>query len=100
VANHCRTFPRNRWSQLLRFADPIVRSEPASDLEADIDLRRALNRLGHDDRLALVLRYYIDLSFDEVAQALGISEQAARSRIQRAVRRLRPRLIQSKELNT
>jgi RNA polymerase sigma-70 factor (ECF subfamily) len=98
VANHCRSVRRGRWSRLLRLADPVVRSEPSGDVEADMDLRRAINRLGHKDRLALVLRYYVDLSFDEVAQTLGISEQAARSRIQRAVRRLRVHLNQPEEL--
>jgi RNA polymerase sigma-70 factor, ECF subfamily len=98
VANQCRTFRRNRWSRLLRVADPVSSSAPSADLEADLDLRRALNRLAHDDRLALVLRYYMDLPFDEVAASMGVSEPAARSRTQRAVRRLRPHLDPREEL--
>jgi RNA polymerase sigma factor (sigma-70 family) len=62
-----------------------------------MDLRRAVNRLGHDDRLALVLRFYVDLPYEEIAAVLGISEAAARSRTQRAVRRLRPQLGKSGE---
>jgi RNA polymerase sigma-70 factor (ECF subfamily) len=92
VANQCRSLRRNRWSRLLRQADPVASSQPTADLDADIDLRRALARLGHDDRLVLVLRYYVDLPYEEIAATLSISDQAARSRTQRAVRRLRAHL--------
>lgn len=98
VANRCRTFRRSRWSRILRQGDPVLSSQPDADLDADLDLRRALIRLGHDDRLVLVLRYYVDLSYEDMATTLGISEQAARSRTQRAVRRLRPHLRHPEEL--
>ncbi len=97
VANRCRSTRRNRWSRLLRQADPVAQSGPTPDVEADMDLRRAVNRLGHDDRLALVLRFYVDLPYEEIAAVIGISEAAARSRTQRAVRRLRPQLGKSEE---
>jgi RNA polymerase sigma-70 factor (ECF subfamily) len=92
VANRCRSTRRNRWSRLLRQAEPTGQSRPAPDVEGDLDLRRAVSRLRHDDRLALVLRFYVDLPYEEIATVLGISEAAARSRTQRAVRRLRPEL--------
>jgi RNA polymerase sigma-70 factor, ECF subfamily len=98
VANQCRTFRRSRWSRLLRQADPVSQSQPSADLEGDLDLRRALKRVGHDDLLALVLRYYMDFSYEEMAATLGVSEQAVRSRTHRAVRRLRLHLSQSEEL--
>jgi DNA-directed RNA polymerase specialized sigma24 family protein len=37
----------------------------------------------------VALRYYLDLSFDEVAQILNISTKAAKSRTYRALERLR-----------
>jgi RNA polymerase sigma factor (sigma-70 family) len=60
------------------------------DLAASIDLRRALRRLGYDERLVLVLRYYLDMPIDEIATTLGITPKAARSRVERAIHRLRP----------
>jgi RNA polymerase sigma-70 factor (ECF subfamily) len=99
VANQCRSVRRNRWASLIRQADPEARSAIVSkDLDDDIDLRRALKRLSHDDRLVLVLRYYMDLGYREVAATLRISEDAARSRTHRAVRRLRPELSSTQEL--
>lgn len=98
VANRCRSLRRSRWSRLIRQAEPAVTSELAPDVELDLDLRRALNRLGYEDRLALVLRFYLDLTYDEVAAVMGVSQQAARSRTQRAVRRLRLHVTEPKEL--
>jgi RNA polymerase sigma factor (sigma-70 family) len=59
-------------------------------MAAAVDLRRALRRLSHDERLIVVLRYYLDMPFEEIATTLGISTKAARNRVERAVRRLRP----------
>lgn len=40
----------------------IVATQAESlDVTAAIDLRRALLRLSHDDRLVIVLRYYLDM---------------------------------------
>jgi len=70
--------------------EPPETAALTADLAEAIDLRRALRRMGHDDRLVLVLRYFLDLPFEEIATTLGISTKAARSRVERAVHRLRP----------
>ena len=89
VANRCRTVKRNRWWSVIRI-EPPEGEAPLADLPASIDLRRALRRLGHDERLVLVLRYYLDMPFEEIATMLGISPKAARTRVERAVHRLKP----------
>ena len=48
-----------------------------------------LGQLDDDDREILVMRYFEQLSNQEVAQALGLSEAAAGMRHLRAIRRLR-----------
>lgn len=88
VANECRQRRRNKWWSILKLPDRLATA--AADIsEAEIDLRRALVRLPYDSRLALVLRYYLDLPMDEVGRVLGVSEKAAKSRIHRGIRRLR-----------
>jgi RNA polymerase sigma-70 factor (ECF subfamily) len=91
VANECRRQRRSRWWNVLKQAGPIERSAGAADHvdPAIADLRLAVYRLPHDQRLVIVLRYYLDLSFDEVARTLGISPKAAKSRTYRALERLR-----------
>lgn len=51
-------------------------------------LRIELERLSHAHREALQLRVVQELPYSEVARRLNISEQAARARVSRALRRL------------
>jgi RNA polymerase sigma-70 factor, ECF subfamily len=89
VANQCRSVKRSRWWSVTK-NDPPELEAPVTDLAASIDLRRALRRIGHDERLVLVLRYYLDMPFEDIATTLGISPKAARTRVERAVHRLKP----------
>jgi len=91
VANHCRTVTKSRWWSTV-LTDRSDAQAPAVDLAAGVDLRRALNQLGHDERLLLVLRFYVDMPYDEIAGVLGISPKAARTRVERALHRMRPTL--------
>jgi RNA polymerase sigma-70 factor (ECF subfamily) len=36
------------------------------------EVRKALQKLGGRARMALVMRYYSDMSYDEIADALGV----------------------------
>jgi RNA polymerase sigma-70 factor (ECF subfamily) len=93
VANQCRTVTRGRWWSVVRLPAPGDRMPAASpDQTAAMHLRSELRLLSHDQRLLLVLRYYLDLPFEEVAMTLGISVKAARSRTDRALARLRVRM--------
>ena len=56
------------------------------------DVEEALRKLGTLDRAAVFLRFYEDLPLPEVARVLGVSMSAARSRIHRALRRMRLQL--------
>ena len=62
--------------------------------EQSLRLREVLNRLGPNDREVLVMCYLEELSFAEIAAALGITENAAKVRHFRAMERIR-KLIES-----
>lgn len=89
VANHCRTVSRSRWWSVVK-TEPPEREALPIDIAGAMDMRRALMRLAYDERLLIVLRYYLDMPIDEIASTLGISPRAARTRVERAVHRLRP----------
>jgi RNA polymerase sigma-70 factor (ECF subfamily) len=57
-----------------------------ADLRARV--RAELERLSAEQREALRLRVVEERSYEEVADALGISEQAARARVSRGLRAL------------
>jgi len=56
------------------------------------DLHAALAALPERYRQPVTLRFLEDLAFPEIAQVLGIPERTARTRVARAVKRLRTRL--------
>lgn len=92
VANECRMARRRRVWLLLERLRPDHEQPPSTSADADDaeQLRWALGHLDRKARLVLVLRFYLDLSNEEVGRTLGISAAAARVRVHRALRRLRP----------
>jgi len=90
VGNECRSVRRTRWWTSRSDDEPPEEPARSTDVAASVDLRTALARLDHDKRLVLVLRYYLDMSIEDIALTLDITPKAARSRLDRAVSRLRP----------
>jgi RNA polymerase sigma factor (sigma-70 family) len=90
VANQCRQTRRARWWSVLRgptvVLDPV---EPEDMVLQRSDLAHAVANLGREDRVALHLYFGLDVPIHEVARALGVSPRGAKSRIHRAVKRLR-----------
>ena len=66
--------------------------DPAEALEAHQALVRAIGSLPVEARQVVLMRYYEDLGFLEIAQRLGISENAVRVRLHRALAQLRTAL--------
>lgn len=88
IANLCGSRVRVRWWSVIRSPTlPEAATEP--DLAANLDVRAAVSRLTYEQRVAVMLRYYLDLPYEEIAQVLRISPKAARSRVERAIERLR-----------
>ena len=94
VANHCRTLRRTRWWATIRL--PSIRVEPefAPDVDSDVDLDRAVHKLSTTERAALFLFFYLDLPLAEVGRILKVSPQAAKSRVHRAVVKLRLSMVE------
>jgi RNA polymerase sigma-70 factor (ECF subfamily) len=55
-------------------------------------LLEAVNGLREDDRQAITYRYFLDLSEAEMADALGCARGTVKSRLSRALARLREQL--------
>ena len=71
---------------------------PSSEAEALTDEQRrtllhALDGLHEEDRLAIVYRYFLDLSEAEMAGALDCARGTVKSRLSRALARLRAQII-------
>jgi len=84
-----------------RRAGPIIHLLPANEpmaadrLSAVVDrdqLERGFRRLSLDHRTVVVLRYFLDLPIEQVAETLGIPIGTAASRLHHAIRGLRAAL--------
>ena len=81
-ANHCWDLLRRRKIRQDKETDDLenlpLEHPDANQLDQLIEqrtseeVRRALDKLGTRARMALVLRYYSDMSYDEIADALGV----------------------------
>jgi len=72
------------------FRDPSQSSDSATmEHEQQEVILGALEQVNEKYRTALILREYEDMSYEEIASTLGISEQAVKSRIFRAREHLR-----------
>jgi RNA polymerase sigma factor (sigma-70 family) len=92
--NAMRARSRRRWHErkAARMADAPQTQPDAAGAEWEQiapELDEALFSLSQDSRDAVILRYFRDLSMREVAECLGIREEAARQRVSRAVKELR-----------
>jgi RNA polymerase sigma factor (sigma-70 family) len=83
---------RRKWSRIT----PHERVEPVGSVpdHADVhaqraDLREQLSRLPRQQQVVLALRYYADLSDNEIAAAMGCSPGTVRGYASRALGTLR-----------
>src|SRR5918911_463633 len=58
-------------------------------LEDRAQLLGAINRLREEDRLVIACRYFLDLSTEETAAAIGCPTGTVKSRLSRALDRLK-----------
>lgn len=92
VANQCRSTRRAPWWRVIRLPNVPEKADSGARDDDRLDLESALRTLNDQERLVLALHYYLDLPIEEVAATIGVSKSAAKSRVIRAVRALRPSL--------
>jgi RNA polymerase sigma-70 factor (sigma-E family) len=92
VLNGCRSVLRNRGRLYLRLGQEPGRPDSVESAESTAlvgEEHRAvlasLRRLPDRQREALVLRFYLELSEAEIAQAMGISQGTVKSTVSRAL---------------
>src|SRR5258707_3938903 len=82
AANHCWDILRRRKIRQDKETDdletlPLEHPDPNQldqliEKRTSEEVRKALDKLGSRARMALVLRYYSDMSYDEIADSLGV----------------------------
>jgi RNA polymerase sigma factor (sigma-70 family) len=95
VANHAIRADQRRREHEKRAAMQRDQAQPQSVGEWEWLLDECVGRLGGKDRRAVLLRFYGEKTLAEVGLEMGVSEEAARKRISRAIEKLK-RMMQAK----
>jgi len=82
----------------LAFHEPMPAADSAADLAERDEVSQAMGHLDANDRALLALRFGHDLELPDVAATLGIPLGTAKSRLHRALGRLRKELEKVDEL--
>jgi len=94
--NRCIDQLRRRrltWVGFEALFDRPDRRAPSPEVAAEAgdyaeDVQEALSTLSVKDRAVVVLRYWYDYSYDEIAETLSLTNSAVKSRLHRARREL------------
>ncbi len=63
-------------------------------IEEKMDLYNALDRLRPEEKTYIILKYFVGLSFREMAEVLSVPENTVKSRFYRIMEQLRVYLIE------
>lgn len=83
---------RTWWSRRHLLVDVDLARGPDAGTPDRLDLRAALATLGRQERAAVVLRFYEDLTVPEIADRMGLAQGTVKRYLSNAVRRLEERL--------
>jgi len=87
VLNGCRTLLKRRPRTALPAAEECLESAEAAMMHTEEQrvMLAAIRRLPARQRETLVLRYYLDMSEDQAARAMGVSRGTVKSATSRAI---------------
>jgi RNA polymerase sigma-70 factor (ECF subfamily) len=98
AVNCCRSRLRRKWYQVLPWPEPApeIVAEPELQPERRLEqnewrseVLRAVGSLSQKHRIVVILRYYLGLSNEEIAQTLSVPSGTVRSRLHTARQRLK-----------
>jgi RNA polymerase sigma-70 factor, ECF subfamily len=96
VVNVCRDrMRRHRTIRMVELdaADGVESSDVFSSMVEGDEVVAAVGRLSPDQRIVIALRYWRDLSLEQVAETLGLPLGTVKSRLHYALRSLRTELV-------
>lgn len=79
---------KKRWVSYEEYMD-VPDENMFREIETNIDVYRYLDKLSAEERTLLILKYFEERSFKEVAEILSISESTIKTRTYRLLRKMR-----------
>lgn len=79
---------KKKWVSYEEYMD-VPDENVFREIEKSIDVYRYLDKLSAGDRTLLILKYFEERSFKEIAEILAISENTVKSRMYRLLKKIR-----------
>ncbi len=95
VTRECRRAARFRWRFVAHAGDEIADRDRNAHTEQAEDIRRAMRALSSAQRQVVLLHFYGDLTLEQVGLATNTPLGTVKSRLNRALAQLRPRLTEA-----
>jgi RNA polymerase sigma factor (sigma-70 family) len=92
VTRECRHFARFRWRFPAHAGADIEDRDRTAPTEQAVDIHRAMRSLSPAHRQVVLLHFYGDLTLEQVSLATGMPLGTVKSRLNRALAQLKPRL--------
>ncbi|WP_411347334.1 sigma-70 family RNA polymerase sigma factor [Paenibacillus sp. WLX2291] len=83
-----------RITYLEDYTQEFAATSQGVSLEDKMDLYNALDRLRPEDKSYIILKYFVNLSFKEMADVLSVPENTVKSRFYRIIKQLKVYLIE------
>lgn len=99
LVNVCRERLRQRARQRVRPLTPtddLPVADASGHVSARDEIGRAVARLDPDHRIVVILRFWADLTVEDIAQRVGIAEGTVKSRLHHSMQLLRTALEESR----
>ena len=110
ASNHCIDRLRKRRVRFISLDEwiqgPKAKSSEAGPESAIVlqegreEIQEMIEQLGTQDRAAIILRYWYDMSYEEIASSLSLSIGAVKSRLHRARREIAEMWLENQLLMT
>jgi RNA polymerase sigma-70 factor (ECF subfamily) len=98
--NHCLNQRKKRhFTSLEEISPPLSTNFPSAQLAEEDALFQATRLLSDKQKAVVILRYYWDLPYSEIADILDIPLGTVKSRLDLALKTLR-KIIEDQEMNT
>ena len=94
-SRRARALPTAPLEDAERVTGPADVLESAMSAERRDEVQAALSRLSPQHYRVVVLRYFAEFSLSEISEAIGVREGTVKSRLSRALSRLREELAQT-----
>lgn len=95
ASNHLKNYYRlrSRHPEYIGLSEDITASYAfTSDIEIKRDIKDAFERLPHEQKETIILRFYNDFSIKEIAKITGTIETTVKARIRYGIEKLRKEL--------